>query len=71
MAHYQRLSDELIVPHLGEGRSFFYDPVSKQLCKEYALYPDILKEGSRVLHQLSEKTDQLVDQLRVEQAHDH
>jgi len=69
MAHYQQLSDQLIVPHLGEGRSFFYDPATKQLRKEYALYPDILKEGSRVLHELSEKTDQLVAQLHVEQAH--
>ena len=69
MAHYQQLSDELIVPHLGEGRSFFYDPATKQLRKEYASYPDILKEGSRVLHELRKKTDELVAQLRVEQAH--
>jgi hypothetical protein len=69
MAHYQQLSDQLIVPHLGEGRSFFYDPATKQLRKEYALYPDILKEGSRVLHELSAKTDELVAQLRIEQAH--
>jgi len=68
MAHYQQLSDQLIVPHLGEGRGFFYDPGTKQLRQEYALYPDILKEGSRVLHDLLEKTDQLVRQLRTEQA---
>jgi hypothetical protein len=69
MAHYQQLSDQLIVPHLGEGRSFFYDPATKQLREEYALYPDILKEGSRVMHELSAKTDELVAQLRIEQAH--
>src|SRR5215467_8177197 len=69
MAHYQQLSDQLIVPHLGEGRAFFYDPGTKQLRQEYALYPDIVKEGSRVLHDLLEKTDELVAQLRVEQAH--
>jgi len=68
MAHYQQLSDQLIVPHLGEGRRFFYDPNTKQLRPEYALYPDILKEGSRVLHDLLAKTDQLVVQLRAEQA---
>jgi len=68
MAHYQQLSDQLIVPHLGEGRGFFYDPGTKQLRQEYALYPDILKEGSRVLHDLLEKTDQLVVRLRAEQA---
>src|SRR5215469_14626104 len=68
MAHYQLLSDQLIVPHLGEGRRFFYDPGTKQLRQEYALYPNILKEGSRVLHDLLRKTDQLVVQLRTEQA---
>jgi len=68
MAHYQQLSDQLIVPHLGEGRGFFFDPGTKQLRPEYALYPDILKEGSRILHDLLEKTDQLVVQLRTEQA---
>src|SRR5215468_2402432 len=68
MAHYQQLSDQLIAPHLGQGRSFFYDPGTKQLRPEYALYPDILKEGSRVLHDLLRKTDQLVVQLRTEQA---
>ncbi len=69
MAHAQQLSDQLIVPHLGEGRSFFYDPATKQLRREYAQYPEILKEGSRVLHELSEKTNQLVAQLRAEQEH--
>lgn len=69
MAHYQQLSDQLIAPHLGEGRIFFYDPTTKQLRKEYAQYPEILKEGSRVLHDIAEKTDQLAAQLRVEQAH--
>ena len=69
MARYQQISDQLIVPHIGQGRAFFYDPVTKQLRSEYAQYPEILKEGSRVLHDLSEKTDRLVSQLRAEQAH--
>ncbi len=68
MAHYQQLSDQLIVPHLGEGRRFFYDSNTRQLRPEYAQYPDILREGSRVLHDLLDKTDQLVAQLRAEQA---
>jgi hypothetical protein len=69
MAHYQQLSDQLIAPHLGEGRSFFYDPTTKQLRPEYAQYPEILKEGSRVLHAVTEKTDKLAARLRVEQEH--
>jgi hypothetical protein len=67
MTHYQQLSDQLIVPHLGEGRDFFYDPATKQLRRQYAQYPEILKEGSRVLHEMSEKTDALATQLRAEQ----
>jgi hypothetical protein len=69
MAHYQTLSDQLIAPHLGDGRSFFYDTTTKQLRREYAQYPAILKEGSRILHDITEKTDQFVAQLRVEQEH--
>ena len=67
MAHYQQISDQLIVPHAGEEPVFFYDPATKQLRSEYAQYPEMLKEGSRVLHQLSEKTDRLASQLRAEQ----
>jgi hypothetical protein len=66
-AHIQQLSDQLIVPHLGEGRSFFYDPATKQLRPEYAKYPDILKEVSRLLHDVLEKSDRLVEQLRIEE----
>jgi len=29
MAHYQKLSDELIVPNLDEDISFFYDPAAR------------------------------------------
>jgi hypothetical protein len=69
MAHYQQISDQLIIPHAGENPAFFYDPASKQLRSEYAQYPDMLREGSRVLHELREKTDRLVAQLRAEQDH--
>lgn len=69
MAHYQQISDQLIVPHAGESPAFFYDPATKQLRSEYAQYPDMLREGSRVLHELSEKTDRLVAQLHAEQDH--
>jgi hypothetical protein len=69
MAPYQQLSDQLIAPRLAEGRSSFYDPTTKQLRKEYAQYPAILQEGSRVLHDITEKTYQLSAQLRVEQVH--
>lgn len=68
MAHYQQLSDQLIVPHLGEGRAAFYDLETKKLRPQYARYPDMLKDGSTVLHDMAEKTDALAAQLRAEQA---
>jgi hypothetical protein len=33
MAHYEKLSDELIAPNLDQDISFFYDPVTKTLRK--------------------------------------
>ena len=68
MAHYQQLSDQLIVPHLGAGNAYFYDPATRQLRPQYARYPEMLQEGSRVLHDMSEKTDALAAQLRAEQS---
>jgi hypothetical protein len=68
MAHYQQLSDQLIVPHLGEGRAAFYNLETKKLKPQYARYPEMLQEGSRVLHDMAEKTDALAAQLRAEQA---
>jgi hypothetical protein len=71
MAHYQQLSDQLIVPHLGEGRAAFYDLETKKLRPQYARYPEMLKEGSNVLHDMAEKTDALAVQLRAEQTRHH
>src|SRR6266480_1209032 len=39
MAHYQKLSDELIVPNLDQDVSFFYDPATKNLRKRFEIYP--------------------------------
>jgi hypothetical protein len=37
--HYERISDELIVPNLDQDISFFYDPATKTLRKRFAEYP--------------------------------
>ena len=31
IAHHERLDDEMIAPHIGEDRCYFYDPVTLQL----------------------------------------
>src|SRR4029453_13295910 len=44
MARYQKLGDELIVPNLGQDISFFYDPATKKLRKQFEIYPKALEE---------------------------
>ena len=43
MAHYQKLSDDLIVPNLDQDVSFFYDPATRKLRKRFEMYPDALQ----------------------------
>ena len=43
MARYQKLSDELIVPNLDQDISFFYDPATKKLRKQFEIYPQALE----------------------------
>ena len=43
MAHFEKLSDELIVPNLDQDISFFYDPATHKLRKKFEKYPDALK----------------------------
>src|SRR5206468_9792644 len=48
MAHYQKLSDELIVPNLDEDISFFYDPAAKKLRKRFEMYPEALQGNGEI-----------------------
>ena len=43
MSHFEKLSDELIVPNLDQDISFFYDPATRKLRKRFEKYPDGLK----------------------------
>ena len=45
MAHYQKLSDELIVPNLDQDISFFYDPATRKLRKRFEMYPRFGSNG--------------------------
>src|SRR5919198_214630 len=48
MTRYQKLSDDLIVPNLGQDISFFYDPATKKLRKQFEIYPKALDERSEL-----------------------
>jgi hypothetical protein len=66
MANYQQLTNQLIVLHAGEDRDYFYDPATKQLRRQFAIYLKSLEAGSRFLHQLSEADDRLLVELTNE-----
>jgi hypothetical protein len=44
MSKYERLSDELIAPHLDDDISYFYDPETKKLRRKFEKYPDAFKQ---------------------------
>jgi hypothetical protein len=66
MARYQKLSDDLIVPNLGQDISFFYDPATKKLRKQFEIYPEALKERVDFAHELERTHTELLKQIQAE-----
>ena len=66
MAHYERLSDQLIVPNLDQDISFFYDPVTKKLRKRFDKYPDALQSTVSFFQDLEKAQDTLLKQIQAE-----
>ena len=66
MARYQKLSDELIVPNLGQDTSFFYDPATKKLRKQFEIYPQALEATVDFAHELERTHTDLLKQIQVE-----
>jgi hypothetical protein len=66
MAHYQKLSDELIVPNLDQDISFFYDPATKKLRKRFEMYPEALQATAKFAHDLERTHTQLLKQIQAE-----
>ncbi|HET6886731.1 MAG TPA: hypothetical protein VFH87_02290 [Candidatus Udaeobacter sp.] len=66
MARYQKLSDELIVPNLGQDSSFFYDPATKRLRKQFEIYPQALEARVDFAHELERTHTELLKQIQVE-----
>lgn len=65
MAHYQKLSDELIVPNLDEDVSFFYDLSSKKLRKRFELYPEALQATVKFAHDLDRTHTELLKRIQA------
>ena len=66
IAHFQNLSDELIVPNLDQDISFFYDPATKKLRKRFEQYPGALQTVVNFLHDLEKKQINLLTQIQAE-----
>src|SRR6266498_466305 len=66
MARYQKLSDDLIVPNLGQDISFFYDPATKRLRRQFEIYPQALDARVDFAHELERTHTELLTQIQAE-----
>jgi hypothetical protein len=71
MGRYQKLSDELIVPNLGQDTSFFYDPVTKKLRRQFEIYPKALEARVDFAHELERTHGELLKQIQAERQRNH
>jgi hypothetical protein len=71
MAHYQKLSDDMIVPNLGQDISFFYDPATKKLRKQFEIYPKALEERVSFARELERTHTELLKQIQAERQRHH
>jgi hypothetical protein len=71
MSRYQKLSDDLIVPNLGQEISFFYDPATKKLRKQFEIYPKALEERVTFANELERTHTELLKQIRAERQRSH
>lgn len=71
MARYQKLSDELIVPNLDEDISFFYNPVTKKLRKQFEIYPKALEARVDFAHELERTHTELLKRIQAERQRNH
>jgi len=66
IAHFQKLSDEMIAPNLDQDISFFYDPATKKLRKRFEKYPEALQATVNFFHDLEKAQSDLLKQIQAE-----
>ena len=62
-------SDELIVPNLGQGISFFYDPATRKLRKPFEIYPEALQATVNLANDLERTHTALLQRIEAERQH--
>ena len=70
MAHFEKLSDELIVPNLDQDISFFYDPSTHRLRKKFEKYPEALKLVAKFFQDADTLQTELLKQIQAERQRD-
>ena len=71
IARYQKLSDELIVPNLNQDISFFYDPGTKKLRKQFEIYPQALQATVKFASELERTHMELLKRIQAERQRNH
>jgi hypothetical protein len=66
LQRYQKISDELIVPNLGQDPSFFYDPATRKLRKPFEMYPEALQATVQFAHDLDRTHSELLKRIEAE-----
>ena len=66
MARYQKLSDDLIVPNLDRDVSFFYDPATRKLRKQFEIYPEALEATVKLANDLERTHSELLKRIQAE-----
>ena len=66
IAHYQKLSDELIVPNLDQDISFFYDPTTRKLRRRFEMYLEELQATVKFAHDLDRTHTELLKRIQAE-----
>jgi len=69
LLHYEKLSDGLIAPNLGQDAGFFYDPATKQLRKQFEFYVRAGATAEAYFGDMEKMQRQLLDQIQAERQH--
>jgi hypothetical protein len=69
MAHFEKLSDELIAPNRDQDISFFYDPTTKKLRKRFEDYPEALQMVATFFRDAERTQTDLLKQIQGERQH--
>ena len=66
LLHYEKLSDGLIAPNLGQDTMFFYDPATKKLRKQFEFYVRAEATAEAYFRDMEKMQQQLLDQIQSE-----